>query len=176
MNTAVHCFESVIEIQCAAACLYSATDAGHATALIDLVFMQLLVDQIVKGDFTAPDRFGRGFIKSCKPASGITSGARQFEFYDLAGFAIQCRGISRRTRHDQFIAINNQIALWSQTANGFRIVRLLAEHVAQPVIPPDNVTRLNIHRVDENAFERPNACREIHFPIGNHGATSNRPH
>ena len=108
-------------------------------------------------------------------AANQPPGNRPGEVNQLAGFTIQASGVRRRAWHDDFILIDNQVALRSQSADGLRVVRLLAKQVTQTFIPPDNVARCDVHRQNEDTFKRPDARREINLPVGNDRAASNRP-
>ena len=168
--------EPVIEFQRPASHVNHATDARRTFAMTYLVLVQLAVDDVVKGQLAATNGAGGFGIERRIPATGQSPRSRQFELDQLARLAIQAGGIGRRTRHDEFFPIDDQVTLRCQAANGLGVVWLLPKQIAQSFVAPDQGTGGGVQSADEHTFERPDSGREVDPAIRHHRPTANRPY
>ena len=72
----------------------------------------------------------RRTVRRSEPAARQASGLGQLEGQELAGSQVKASRNRLTARHDQFVAIDDQIALWRHAAERFGTVRMLAIKVS----------------------------------------------
>ena len=137
--------------------------------------MLLLIDEIVEGEFAASNLFGCFRVKGSKPAAWQATWSGKFKLDELTRHAIQRRWVGCRAWHDQFGVVDDQISLWSKSADRLRFVGLLSKNVPESLVSPDHIARCNIHRNDEDAFEWPYTRGKVNDSICDNRAAAHWP-
>jgi hypothetical protein len=108
-------------------------------------------------------------------AAALLRAVGELVVQQLAGAAVVARR-HRAAGNQQAVAHNHEAALRRDAGERLGLVRLLHERRAVAVTGPDRVAGLGVHRVQEDAHERPDAGREVHHAVGDGRGAAHRPH